>query len=325
MAGCEIRPYREGDEKAILSAFAHVFPVRRTLPAWQWIYRDNPDGSHIMLCRLDDGQLAAHFGITCHRAVFHGQPLMVAQPRDAFSLPRYRSLMLGRSGLFAKTAEALFDTWGGDAGVAFHYGFPSPRHLKLGQKQLGYREGLGWSRYRYGTGQPAPPAAPLGEVREIARFGEEFDRLWQARAKDYALAVVHDSRFLAWRFDRRSGQRYWVWGFFPYLAREMSGYLIFSHSGSKALLLDFCFPRQPGHVQAFWRQAVEKLRWHGIGEVETWFSDNAPEREGFLEQGFEKLPQPEQTTLCYRFVAGGPGFDAVDPAFYFTMADCDLF
>ncbi|MFA7240302.1 MAG: hypothetical protein WC091_09325 [Sulfuricellaceae bacterium] len=325
MTAYHIRTYREGDEKAILSAFAHVFPVRRSLPTWQWIYRDHPDGSHIMLCSLDDGQLAAHFAVTRHRAVFHGQPLIIAQPRDAFSLPRYRSKMLGRSGLFVKTAEALFNRCGWNEGVAFHYGFPSPRHLKLGQKQLGYHEGLNWSRYRFDAGRPTPSGAPLGELREIARFGEEFDRLWQEREKEHTLAVVHDSRFLTWRFDRRSGRRYWVWGFFPHLTRDMSGYAIFSHSGTKALLLDFHFPRQPGCTPAFWRQIVEKLRWHGISEVETWFSDHTTARAGLIELGFEKLPQPEQTTLCYRFVEGGPGFGEVDPAFYFTMADCDLF
>jgi len=325
MTACHIRPYREGDEKAILSAFAHVFPVRRSMPAWQMIYRDQPDGAHIMLCCLEDGRLAAHFAVTRHRAVFHGQAIEIAQCRDAFSLPRYRSLLMGRSGLFVKTAQALFDSSGWREGIAFHYGFPSPRHLKLGQKQLGYREGLNWSRYRFDTALQAPCGAPSGELREIAHFGAEFDRLWQSREKDHALAVVHDSRFLTWRFDRRSGRRYWVWGFFPHLTRDMSGYVILAQSGTKALLLDFHFPRQPGHAQAFWRLAVEKLRWHGISEVETWFSDHAPERAGFIAQGFEKLPQPEQTTLSYHFVEGGPGFEEVDPVFYFTMADCDLF
>jgi hypothetical protein len=60
--GLVIRPYRPGDEHAILRTFNLVFRevcgpgyVDRTLAQWRWAWLDNPIGHRISLAVADDG------------------------------------------------------------------------------------------------------------------------------------------------------------------------------------------------------------------------------------------------------------------------------
>jgi hypothetical protein len=46
------------------------------------------------------------------------------------------------------------------------------------------------------------------EVKEIARFGEEHDVLWQRAACDIRCAVVRDASYLNWKYVDQPGQRF---------------------------------------------------------------------------------------------------------------------
>ncbi|MBS4097296.1 MAG: hypothetical protein KGZ83_10735 [Sulfuricella sp.] len=318
-----IRPAVAADTPAILAAFAQTFPSRRSREEWEWLYRHNPDGSQGMLCIAADGRLAAHCGASLHRLRRDGEILVIGQNRDAFSHPAHRAVQAGRGGLFVKTARALFETWGAEQGVNFYYGFPSPRHLRLGEKLLDYRAGRNWGRYRFDTRQPLPPlGAASGRVANITTFDAEFDRLDQARPQP--LAIVHDSRFLGWRFAPRGGRRYWVWGFYPHLSGKLAGYVVFAPSAGRAALVDFHFPVAPRDYRSFWALIVAKLRWQGVTDIETWYSHHHPDHRKLLDLGFAALPLPEHTAFCFRLYPQSPSLDELDQRFSFTMADCDL-
>lgn len=321
-----IRPGEPGDEQPILATFAHAFKDNRSTDVWQWIYRDNPDGSQGMLCLTAGGEVAAHSGATFHRAVYEGEMVKIGQCRDAFSHPRFRSVMRGRVGLFAQTARSLFAQCETAGGMAFYYGFASPAHWRLGSKLLDYREGNNWGHFLYDTRKPLPGIAnSYGSLAAQNKFDEGFDRLWRSREKTVKAAVVHDSRFLSWRFHPRSKRSYLVWTFTPYLSTEMTGYVIFSQRGHKAMLLDFHFPAQPKACLDFWVQIVEKLRWHGVEEIETWLSLNHPDLAKLREAGFVQCALPEDIKFGFRVFDGGPDWAALNEKFCFTMADSDLY
>lgn len=320
-----IRPATEQDTPAILAVFAQTFPSRRSAAEWEWLYRHNPDGSDSMLCLSADGKPAAHCGASRHRVQGGSQSLVIGQCRDAFSHPAHRAVQVGRGGLFVKTAQALFETWGPQQGVNFYYGFPSPRHLRLGEKLLGYRAGHQWGRYRLDIRQALPRIATAsGRLEQIAAFGGEFDRLAQYRAGFATLSISHDSRFLDWRFSPRNGRRYWVWGFYPHLSGELAGYAVFAPSAGKAFLVDFHLPAAPRDTLGFWSMIAAKLGWQGVTEIETWCSHNHPDRHKLLELGFGGLPLPEHTAFCYRLYPQSPSLDELEQRFCFTLADCDL-
>ncbi len=320
-----IRPSEPRDVQSILAIFAHAFRNSRSKDVWQWIYRDNPDESKSMLCLTSDGEVAAHSGASFHRAVYEGEIVKIGQCRDAFSHPKFRSVMRGRVGLFTQTTQSLFEQYRID-GITFYYGFPSPNHLRLGSKQLNYREGNNWGLFRYDTRKLLPVFGnTYGALAAKSKFGEKFDRLWSSRKKNMKLAVIHDSRFLSWRFHTRSKRNYWVWTFTPYLSTAIQGYVIFTQRGNTAMLLDFHFPAHPGACLDFWVQIVEKLRWHGIDDIETWLSLNHPDLAKLYEVGFAQCALPKDIKVCFREVDGGPDWAALNEKFCFTMADSDLY
>ncbi|MGZ5056519.1 MAG: hypothetical protein ACXWAT_16465, partial [Methylobacter sp.] len=305
-----IRPSVEGDEQAILATFAHAFRDSRGKDIWHWIYRDNPEGSKSMLCISADGEVAAHFGASFHRAIYQGEAILIGQCRDAFSHPKFRSVVQGRIGLFANTARCLFSQYGVAEGTAFYYGFPSSQALRLGCKQLGYREGNNWGYFLCDTRKLSPVCDKhYGSLSATDKFGTEFDRLWNSRAKILKAAVVHDGRFLSWRFNTRLKPNYWIWTFTPYLSTEMVGYVIFSQRGHKVILMDLHLPSHAGTWHSFWAQILEKLRWHNIDEIETWLSLNHPDLARLREVGFLQHTLSADLKFCFRLFDGGPDWE----------------
>lgn len=321
-----IRPAMPDDDQSILSAFAHTFRDRRRTDVWRWIYRDNPDDSKSIICVSTDGEVAAHIGATFHRAVYQHEIIKIGQCRDAFSSLKFRSVLQGRTGLFTQTTRTLFAEYGLAEGMSFYYGFPSARHLRLGCKQLGYREGNNWGRFLCHT-RKLPPACTHshGYLSATRTFGSGFDRLWSIREKSLTAAVVHDSRFLSWRFDPRLKRTYWVWTFTPYLSTEMTGYVIFAQHEHKAILMDLHLPSPAPASHSFWMQIAEKLRWHGIYEIETRLSLNHPDLAGLRELGFFQCALSEHSKFCFRVFDSGPDWAILNEKFCFTMADADSY
>lgn len=321
-----IRPAVQSDQQSILASYALAFRDNRTQDVWQWIYRDNPDESQSMLCLSKDGVVAAHSGVSFHRAIYEGEIVKLGQCRDAFSHPKFRFVMQGRFGLFPQTARSLFEQYGLAKGVMFHYGFPSARHLRLGCKQLNYQEGNNWGCFVYDTRMPQPHFNnSYGSLTVSSSFGEDFDRLWQGKEKSIKAGIIHDSRFLSWRFHQHSKHNYWLWIYTPYLSAKMMAYVIFSRSEHKAMLLDYHFPVQSKACLDFWGQIVEKLSWHGIEKIETYLSLNHPELVKLQEVGFVQCAIPENIKYCFRLYEGGPDWETVNQKFCFTLADSDLY
>ena len=61
--GITVRPWREGDETAILELFARSFPhARREVDHFRWKYRENPAGNGRISLAFDaDGRLVGHY------------------------------------------------------------------------------------------------------------------------------------------------------------------------------------------------------------------------------------------------------------------------
>src|SRR5687767_11360423 len=58
----ETRPYRKGDETAILELFARSFPhAPRSIEHFRWKYRENPFGNERISLTFDEGRLVGHY------------------------------------------------------------------------------------------------------------------------------------------------------------------------------------------------------------------------------------------------------------------------
>lgn len=321
-----LRPYREGDEEAILPAFTAAFAVPRPLERWRWIYRASPDGARLMLAWAPDGGLAAHFGGTAHRGVRDEQPISVTHMRDAFSTPGYRGAIGGRKGVYVRTIEAFFARWDGE--TTFVYGFPSARHFRLGSLVGRFSGFSDWVAFRVVLsrtyeGRAAPTLRAV--VREVTAFDAAFDALWKERSRRLRMAVVHDAAFLSWRFGPGAGRPYWTWTVSPYLSARLVGYVVLQPWRDSARLVDFCLPEDRGLSAGFWRQVAAILYARGVRTVETWFSANAPERSTLRDLGFTPVPTPAEFVPTYRACVPDLELAAIDAGFFYTMADSDLY
>jgi hypothetical protein len=320
--GFLIRPYRRGDEDAILAGFARAFPGRRPLERWQAIYDAAPDGARIMLGLAAPGEVAAHYAATAHRGIRAGAEGLIGHVRDVFSVPRYRGLRGGRQGVFVRTGRAFYDTWGRD--FCFLYGFPSPRSFRVGQILMGYRPFSRWLALRLPlAGQPSA-AGTGGIVSPVTAFDQRFDDLWRRRQARIPLGVARDARFLEWRFGGIRDRLYWAWTFATYLEPGIIGYVVVRPQGDTALLVDCCLPDDPRLVASFWRQVAERLTSRGMRAVETWLSPSAPDVGALLGLGFREVATRPDIVPC--FITFRPDLSPawIDDHFCFGMADSDL-
>jgi hypothetical protein len=203
MSEITIRPFRDGDEAALLAGHNQIFPAR-SLAHWQWKFRNNPTGQvHIMVAdHAEAGLVGAYVTLPVHAAI-EGKRRIIGQCVDLWVLPEHRRAG-PRPGLFVNLALAHYDTFSGKGETqnSFHHGWPIAT-WRIGQKYLRYEMVRDWDfLFRDvpagGFAKRAVSADLL--VRQVDRFDADTDALWAAFAPSTQLAVIRDAHYLNWRY-----------------------------------------------------------------------------------------------------------------------------
>jgi hypothetical protein len=216
--GLEIRPYRDGDEAAILATFNLVFRevcgpsyIDRTLETWRWQYRDNPQGRRIWLAVAEDGTIAAQYA---------GVPLLFDTPWgsrtfvhcvDSMTHPAWRQ-GLKRKGLFVLTCEPF---WAESKAIgdALFYGFPVEAAYRIGQRYLQYTLMCNID-YRIRTREQPALSFPAGiELAKLDSLSVEVDALYGRLRADKRCLLRRDRAYLDWRYlqnPARKGYELWA-------------------------------------------------------------------------------------------------------------------
>jgi hypothetical protein len=74
----EIRPYRPGDEVAIVDAWNSIFPAQdgqapRSLDSWRWAFAENPLRRCESVLAFVEGELVGQYASVPQRAINHGR------------------------------------------------------------------------------------------------------------------------------------------------------------------------------------------------------------------------------------------------------------
>jgi SAM-dependent methyltransferase len=317
------RPYQPGDEKAIQTGFAQVFPTYRTDEGWHWIYSHNPDGAYVMLAWADNGDLAAHYACTVHTAICAGRITKVGFIRDVFSTPRYRAFTEGRRGVFVQNFLAFLDFCTGQDKLVLLFGFPSKRPFRLGKLLMKYQAFSNWHYYRYTVPLQLSQHNPIGFIQIPKKFDAAIDKLWEKRAEKFSFAICRTASFLNWRFIDMPHKKYWIWTFSAFLSPDVLGYVVIAPNKPVAQLVDFCFPEDIQLAQSCWQQVINILRWRGVNMIETWFSAAVP--ESLQSVGFKAHPRPDMIIPVFRIFHPELDLQWTDAHFSYTMADSDLY
>ncbi len=211
-----IRPYRDGDEAAILDCYNAVFPHAgvglppRTQAHWRWKFRDNPVPRMLhMLAEAPNGDIVGMYVGIPVRIWVEGEERLAAQGVDFCVLPDWRRRG-GPHGLFVDIGRAYIDTWHGPnpGEVSFTYGWPVPA-WRSGQKHLGYLNIRDWDCTFRELGANAPRTTPDGvRTAQVERFSADVDGLFDHLKAGFGLTLIRDQRYLNWRYADCPDQTY---------------------------------------------------------------------------------------------------------------------
>ena len=119
------------DTGDVRQLFQTVFAQPMPQSLWHWKYGD--DRGVASGARWSDGRLVAHFGGTRRRLCVAGEGLTVVQIGDVMVLPQVRDVW-SRRAPFGSVAEHFIKSHCvPEGGVAFGFGFPNDRHMRLGR------------------------------------------------------------------------------------------------------------------------------------------------------------------------------------------------
>jgi hypothetical protein len=206
-----IRPFQQGDEAAILTAFNRALESERTprtLEHWRWLYEGNPNGMRVMLGLDEGGDVVAQCAGVPLRARVDGKSVLFCLALDGLNV---RSLRTGhtRRGLFTACSEAFRENFGGEGEGrhVFTYASVGTHNAHVGRAPLGLsflREG-----FRHVLANLTERGGDFrAEVRAVERFGPEVNEIFERTAVEARVLLVRDALFLNWRFVERPAKPY---------------------------------------------------------------------------------------------------------------------
>lgn len=287
----DIRPYRPGDEHAILETFNLVFGegnpgfVPRSLADWEWTYTRNPSGMRVWIATCGD-LVAAHYAAQPNRVLVESEQRIFGQIFDSMVHPEHRR-GLKRPGLFVETALRMLDaTCGPDKDLAT-YGWPNPDSWRIGKTFLRYEVVRRLTSLVREPGE-GPTEVPAGVVA-VDRADERFDRLFARCAPQWGASLVRDRAWVQWRFLDCPRHRYDLWAVPG--GDAWAGYAAFRHTDwpfpGAAWLVDWLVPDDAPDVgELLLRAVLARARERGSAAIVAMFPEWSPWSVRFQDAGF---------------------------------------
>lgn len=318
MASFQLRPYREGDEDALNTAFNQAFGTSRSLAEWRWKFQPTHRSDRIIVAVDAEERIVAQYAAVEMRVQHGGQPLILGQPVDVFCL---RVPGSARQQVYLNAAWRFFEDYGSPSGFPLLVGFPGPRALRLGQLKLGYVDPVEIP-YLTRTLQLRRSWRPPLRVEQEAQ-GEALDALWTRAAPRYAISTIRDHRWIERRYRSRPNVHYHY--AFAWKRGTLHAWGVFRVQGEQVQWVDLLWDgRDPRALVALDRHGVHLARTAGADTLALWLANDPAARIVLQDLGWQPAPPTGLPLLSARPI--DPTIDAVDfiHQFYFTMGDADL-
>lgn len=328
-----VRPYREGDEQAILDLFERAFHHRRSLARWRWEYRDNPYGNlRISLAFDADGRLAAHYaGYPVRFWTDAGGPprtWLAHQVGDTMTAPEARGIGRRATSALARTLAHFYSTFC-DGRIDFNYGTNTGKIQRFSRRFANARllEPVPFRVRALGRPLPVPGRLALAvggwRVEPVERWDAPFDDLWRRARGGYGLLVERDARYLAWRYGACPDA---LPAYAVYRRRTLVGWSVFRRLSDERIVWgDALFdPRHPQAVPLLLDRALAAPPLAGAATLEGWLTPRPAWWDERVEDlGFEHRPEPEDLAAVYVPFRVDPG-EAFARHLYTMKGDSDL-
>lgn len=309
----EFRPYREGDEPAILDLFDLVFSRPLSTQFWRWRQRENPAGGPWTELGWQGDKLVAHYAVSAQRLCVEGELVPSCLSMTTMVHPDNR----GQS-LFERSAEALYSRLT-EKGVVAVFGFPNNNSHRPFVTKLGWRDIHEVPTLRLALASAKVP--PADGVAEITEFDDRFDRLWARVATRHPFWFCRDKASLRWRFTHNPSATYRIGALEE--DGEVRGYVVTKPYGDQSLDLVDIMVEEPAMSSRLIGWACGVAAGAKLPNLSTWLSVDCRERPHFEQAGFV-------CTAPVTYFGGrafkplrGDGFDRRN--WFYAMADSDLY
>ncbi len=330
-----IRPYRPGDERAILSTFNLVFRevcgpdyVDRTEAQWRWAYLENPCGHRISLAVAADGTVASQYA---------GMPMPYDTPWglghfvhcvDSMTHPKWRQGLKAKS-LFVETCMPFW-AHSEAIGDALFYGFPVDAAYRIGKRYLKY-EMMRVVDFLVRDRAAPPLAAPAGvEVARVEQVPPEAGGLYDAVRADKRCLLRRDWRWLAWRYVKnpaRADDGLWTAGRQCRLAGLMVLKPRAGLAPDAATIVDWLVPERDDEAgDALLAAAARRQLDEGRERLMAVFPPWSHEHRLLVRRGFVETPSATwlQRRLIHNVCWPDVTPEFLAEAWWYTLGDSDL-
>ena len=254
-----VRDTEPDDLAALAELYRHGFG-RPLLPEeWEWKYRRLPGEARSAVARDATGELVAHVGAYALPARWRGEERLAWQLADFVGRPG------GLRPPLVVAGRALLAPLPRPSDLPFVFGFPSSRHLALGERVFGYRWLPPITPWEGELAAVPPPADPGLVVAQGDTAGEWAEAAWSACAVD---SVRRSVAFLNWRYHARP-QRYYR----MYRLRDAGGepgLVVAGFAGDVAQLAEVWIAGDEDHWLACMAAVAADLRAAGLVRWRAW-------------------------------------------------------
>jgi hypothetical protein len=324
-----VRPYRDGDEPAILDLFARSFPHAPRGPKhFGWKYRESPYGSGRISLALDGERLVGHYAGYLVPFRVEGRDVLAHQIGDTMTDPSIRHIGRGETSVLGRTALDFYSRFC-EGAVAFNFGFNVANIQRFSLRFLrSHRVEPVCYRLLDLAVRPLNPIRRPERVLSGYQFeavtdvDAEWDALFARVWRHYGFSVRRDAEWVRWRYLTSPDRRYAVVAVRKW--RQLVGWIVYSLRGESLIWGDALFhPDFPEAASVVLRHLVPQLP---VRRVEGWFPARPRWFDAVLQNlGFAGQPEPQDLSLmCVPFTM----HDAVErmrSGLYYTMGDGDLF
>lgn len=316
----QIRPYRDGDQEAILGLCGEVFGAKMPPAHWRWQMLDNPARPAVIwIAEKTDGTMIGHCSLIPAPLWRDGGVETGAWSIMSMVHPDYQ-----RQGMLRKlvaAAEQEFADSGGSAGLSF----VNQNSIHVYTKQMGWSELEGETPVYFSILDPArvlrkyassPAITAIAgalirpftslvfrgdrvnagselRISKVDGFDDRLDGLWASMRSGVALATDRGSRYLRWRFVENPRE------YVIHIAEER-GELV----GIVVTRVDVKFGQQFGYIAEFFfrpgsdeagvellARARTVLHDAGCGMVTALALEPLEIRMALTRSGFRRLPR----------------------------------
>jgi hypothetical protein len=323
----ETRPYRSGDETAILELFAKSFPhAPRSLEHFNWKFRGNPAGNERISLTFEGERLVAHYA--GYPVIFDedGRELVAQQIGDTMTDPSVRHIGRGASSMLGRTALHFYEQFC-EREVAFNYGFNVANIQKFSLRFL-RSDRVEPVTYRVRDARTIRPISRSERLlrgyrlRIVKSAGTELD-LFYARVRGaYEFLARRDARYIRWRYLEHPQSPYVIVAIHKW--HRLAGWIVLRIRDNRLMIGDALF--DPFHLDAFEVALRHIVPGYPVDLVEAWFPPRPLWFDDALNHaGFETRPEPQDLSLMSVPFTMADATERMRRDLYYTWGDSDLF